>query len=189
MNNTLIKDEIVVINGMEHTLVNNAESFEDSPRWKVLLPTGTAWMAGFIVQADNIESALDAVVDYCEEKGLSGLYYTYDELLTEDLQEDDYLYAGNSGFYVGIETRIEKLQTKIKGIFHKERVEDMEQIKDLKSGHYFTLKPLEEPKENQVYIKGVYDKSSKTFSCTRFSDANNERFLKADRKVYTDFIF
>ena len=37
-------------------------------------------------------------------------------------------------------------------------------LKNLKKGDYFTLKPIEEPTGDQVYIKG-------------------------DTKVYTDFIF
>ena len=67
----------------------------------------------------------------------------------------------------------------------------MEQIelRALKSGEYFTLTEIEEPKESQVWIKGAYDRSTKTFGCSRFSDVCNERFFKASRMVYVGFTF
>ena len=34
-------------------------------------------------------------------------------------------------------------------------------IKELKKGEFFTLKPTNEPKENQVFIRGDYDRSMK----------------------------
>lgn len=65
----------------------------------------------------------------------------------------------------------------------------MKQLIELKKGDYFTLKEISEPKESQVYIKGEYDKASKTFSVCKFSDMNVERFIKADKQVYIDFTF
>lgn len=62
-------------------------------------------------------------------------------------------------------------------------------IKDLKVGDYFTLKDYEEPKESQVYVRGEYDRSSKTYSCCKFSDIAAERFFKGDKEVYIDFYF
>jgi hypothetical protein len=62
-------------------------------------------------------------------------------------------------------------------------------IKDLKKGEYFTLKEIEEPNESQVYVKGEYDRLSKTYSCNKFSDMNSERFFKGDKVVYTGFTF
>lgn len=62
-------------------------------------------------------------------------------------------------------------------------------LKDLKKGDYFTVKPIAEPKENQVYIKGDYDRSDKTFECIRFSDISDSRSFKGDKEVYTDFTF
>lgn len=62
-------------------------------------------------------------------------------------------------------------------------------LKDLKKGEYFTIKPIDEPKENQVYIKGGYDKSSKTYSCIKFSDMNEERFYKGNKIIFTGFTF
>ena len=43
-------------------------------------------------------------------------------------------------------------------------------LKDLKKGEFFTKKPIEEPKETQVFIRGEYDKSEKKYEITRFSD-------------------
>ena len=62
-------------------------------------------------------------------------------------------------------------------------------IKELKKGEFFTLKPTNEPKENQVFIRGDYDRSIKKYECTRFSDINSWRYLKPETVVYTDFIF
>lgn len=62
-------------------------------------------------------------------------------------------------------------------------------LKDLKNGDYFTIKSIEYPKESQVYIRGEYNKSSKTYSCCKFSDMNSERFFKGDKEIFTDFIF
>ncbi len=63
------------------------------------------------------------------------------------------------------------------------------ELKELKVGEYFTLKEIAEPKESQVYIRGEYDKSSKTYSCCKFSDMNDERFLKGNKIVFTEFTF
>jgi hypothetical protein len=62
-------------------------------------------------------------------------------------------------------------------------------IKELKKGDFFTLKPIETPSENQVYIRGDYDKSSKSYSAVKFSDMNAERFFKGTKEVYTGFTF
>lgn len=62
-------------------------------------------------------------------------------------------------------------------------------VKELKKGDYFTLKPIEEPKESQVYVRGEYDRSEKKYSCYKFSDVNAERFYKGDKEVFVDFIF
>lgn len=62
-------------------------------------------------------------------------------------------------------------------------------IKDIKKGEYFTLKDIAEPKESQVYVRGEYDKSSKSYSCYKFSDVNSERFFKGSKVVFTGFTF
>ena len=43
-------------------------------------------------------------------------------------------------------------------------------IRELKRGDYFTLKDIAEPKESQVWVRGEYDRSTRTYSATNFSD-------------------
>ena len=62
-------------------------------------------------------------------------------------------------------------------------------LRELKHGDYFTLKPIEYPKESQVYIKEEYDRSEKKYCCTKFSDVCYSRMLSPEKEVYTDFIF
>lgn len=62
-------------------------------------------------------------------------------------------------------------------------------VKELKSGEYFTLKPIEYPNESQVYIRGEYDKSMRKFECGKFSDISESRYLCGDREIFVDFVF
>jgi hypothetical protein len=62
-------------------------------------------------------------------------------------------------------------------------------LKELKQGDWFTLKPIENPKESQVYIRGEYDRTEKKYDCGKFSDISYSRLLKGDTEVYTDFTF
>ncbi len=62
-------------------------------------------------------------------------------------------------------------------------------IKELKKGEFFTLKPIAEPKESQVYVRGEYDRSEKKYECYKFNDMNAFRYYKGDKEIYTDFIF
>ena len=62
-------------------------------------------------------------------------------------------------------------------------------IKELKKGQLFTCKPIEYPNENQVWVRGEYDRESKTYSCHRYGDVCDERMMAGTRKVFTDFIF
>ena len=62
-------------------------------------------------------------------------------------------------------------------------------LKDLKKGEYFTLKEIDTPKESQIYVKGEYDKSNKTYLCCKFDDMNTERFYKGSKIVYSGFTF
>lgn len=62
-------------------------------------------------------------------------------------------------------------------------------IKELKKGEFFTIKPIENPTEKQVYIRGDYDRSTKKYSCGRFDDICYEREFKGDKVVYTGFTF
>lgn len=62
-------------------------------------------------------------------------------------------------------------------------------LKDLKIDEYFTLKPIEEPKESQVYIRGEYDRAEKKYCCGKFSDISYSRLLDGNKEVFTDFTF
>ncbi len=62
-------------------------------------------------------------------------------------------------------------------------------LKDLKRGEYFTLKPIDEPTENQVYMRGDYCRAEKKYECEKFSDCNYVRYFNGDKEVYTDFTF
>lgn len=63
------------------------------------------------------------------------------------------------------------------------------ELKDLKKGEWFTLKPIAEPKDSQVYIKGDYDRAERKYDCRRCDDVSYSRMLKGSTKVYTDFIY
>lgn len=65
------------------------------------------------------------------------------------------------------------------------------QIKDIKAGEFFTLKDYgeQEVPERVVWVRGEYDKSSKTYSCYKFSDVNREHFYKGTKKVFTELCF
>lgn len=65
----------------------------------------------------------------------------------------------------------------------------MEILKNLKSGDMFTLKNVEYPTDNQVYVKGAYDRSERKYLCYKYGDVCCERLLRGDRVVFTDFIF
>ena len=62
-------------------------------------------------------------------------------------------------------------------------------IKDLKAGDFFTLRPIEEPKESQVWIRGDYDRSMRLFECTRVDADREVRYMEGHRNVYIDFTF
>lgn len=62
-------------------------------------------------------------------------------------------------------------------------------IKDLKIGEYFTLKPIENPTEKQVFIRGEYDRTERKYECGRFDDISYTRYLSGKTEVYTDFTF
>lgn len=62
-------------------------------------------------------------------------------------------------------------------------------IKEVKKGEFFTRKPLENPTESQVWVKGEYDRSLKAYECYKFSDVNACTYIKATKEVYTEFTF
>ena len=54
-------------------------------------------------------------------------------------------------------------------------------LRNVKNGDYFTLRPLEEPKDTQVYVRGDYDRDIKKYEVSKFADINDFRFLRGDR--------
>lgn len=65
-------------------------------------------------------------------------------------------------------------------------------VKELKSGEFFTLKEYDEKSkvpESSVWVRGEFERSTKKYSCYKFSDMNHENFCRGDRIVYTDFEF
>lgn len=62
-------------------------------------------------------------------------------------------------------------------------------ISQIKVGTFFTLKPIEEPKEIQVYVRDEYNRSTKKYEACKFEDISDFREFKGDKKVYIDFYF
>lgn len=62
-------------------------------------------------------------------------------------------------------------------------------LKDLKKGEWFTLKPIENPTENQVYVKGDYVRSDNRYECSKWSDFCYTRYFLGNKLVYVDFTF
>lgn len=62
-------------------------------------------------------------------------------------------------------------------------------LKDVKNGDYFTLRPVEEPKDSQVYVRGDYCREEKKYEVYKFANIGDFRLLRGDRIVYVDFIF
>ena len=62
-------------------------------------------------------------------------------------------------------------------------------LRDLKPGEWFTLKPVEHPKECQVYIKSGYDRSVKKYWATKWADIGDGKNISGDKIVFVDFFF
>lgn len=62
-------------------------------------------------------------------------------------------------------------------------------VKELKEGEMFTLKPIEYPKDSQVFIRSEYDRSEKKYWVDKWSDISDGKYLSGEREVYTDFCF
>lgn len=62
-------------------------------------------------------------------------------------------------------------------------------LKELKQGEFLTLKQIEYPLENQVYVKDEYDNSEKKYWVYKWADVNAGRFMNGNNEVYTDFTF
>jgi hypothetical protein len=42
---------------------------------------------------------------------------------------------------------------------------------------------------NTVWVKGAYDRATKSYSMTDYNDCNREMFIKADKLVFVGFTF
>ncbi len=62
-------------------------------------------------------------------------------------------------------------------------------LKDLKQGEFFTKRPCEFPKENQVWIREGYDKSTKKYVIRNWADYSRFSLMKGETQVYTDLVF
>lgn len=62
-------------------------------------------------------------------------------------------------------------------------------LKSLKKGAWFTVKPIAEPTDKQVYIKDDYDRDLKKFMCGRCDDISYSTFFKGNKLVYDDSNF
>jgi hypothetical protein len=51
--------------------------------------------------------------------------------------------------------------------------------------HYFKLNE----NSNTVWFINHYNRDDKTYSVSKFDDINSEKFIKASKKVFTDFEF
>lgn len=65
---------------------------------------------------------------------------------------------------------------------------DIDEIRNLKKGEWFTLRHIETPKPNQVWIRNHYDKANNRYSIINW-ETQRERFIRADRKAYLNFTF
>lgn len=65
----------------------------------------------------------------------------------------------------------------------------MAKIRELQQGEMFTLHPIEEPRESQVWIRKEYDRSEKKYWCQRWSDISDGRYMSGNKEVFTDFYF
>ncbi|MBQ8120825.1 MAG: hypothetical protein IJ172_08625 [Ruminococcus sp.] len=65
-------------------------------------------------------------------------------------------------------------------------------VKELKKGEFFTLKDVTGSTfipHSVVWVRGEYDRSSKKYECYKYDDVNHFSYLRAERVVYTDFVF
>jgi hypothetical protein len=58
-------------------------------------------------------------------------------------------------------------------------------IKSVKPGEYIKRKA----DAQAVYIKGAYDRASKSFECIDASDINRQIYIKADKPVFIGFTY
>ena len=64
-------------------------------------------------------------------------------------------------------------------------------LKNIPNGEFFTLRKPDgdEPNWTSVWVKGDYDRSSRTYDCYKWSDVNWVSEMKGTRKVWVGFTF
>lgn len=58
-------------------------------------------------------------------------------------------------------------------------------LNDLAKGEYIRRTP----ESKKVYVKGHYDRASRTYSVYDVNDVNNEMFVARDTRVYAGFTY
>ena len=54
-------------------------------------------------------------------------------------------------------------------------------LREVKRGDLFQLKP-----DGPIWVRGDYDRASKTYECYKWEDVNHYSYMKGSRKVWTD---
>lgn len=62
-------------------------------------------------------------------------------------------------------------------------------VKQLKKGDFFTKKQIDEPTDNQVWVRGDYIREEKKYECVCYGDANRYVYINGNKEVFTDFTF
>lgn len=62
-------------------------------------------------------------------------------------------------------------------------------IRQLKQGDFFTKKPIENPTEKQVFVRGAYDRELRKYEIIRFDDINAVSYMAGSKEIFTDFVF
>ena len=62
-------------------------------------------------------------------------------------------------------------------------------IKDIKQDEMFTLKNIEEPTSNQVWLKSHYDRSTRKFVIYNFNDIGKSKLIDGSKEIFTNFTF
>lgn len=70
--------------------------------------------------------------------------------------------------------------------------EQQVRLRELSSGEFFTLNDpnhAEQVDERLVWVRGEYDRATKSYYCYKYADVNHERPMKGTRKVWGGFCF
>lgn len=67
-------------------------------------------------------------------------------------------------------------------------MEQLKQIKELKKGEFFKRLIKGQPSA-RVWIRGDYDRTTKTYSAIAYDDINQEIFIKSNKIVLVGFTF